>query len=43
MENDSFLYQGLGWFDSPNDYKISVKLESHSFNIGNLNKINKNE
>ena len=41
MENDLFLNNGLelapdlGCFDSPNDYKISMKLESLSFNIRN--------
>ena len=29
--------QTLGWFETPNDYKISMKLESLSFNIGNQN------
>ena len=27
----------LGWFDTPNDYKISMKFESFSFYIGNQN------
>ena len=29
--------RSLGWFDTPNDYKISMKLESLSFNTGNQN------
>ena len=29
--------QTLGWFETPNDYKISMKLESLSFNIENQN------
>ena len=31
--------QTLGWFDTQNDYKISMKLESISFNIGNQNNV----
>ena len=27
--------QTLGWFDTQNDYKISMKLKSIYFNIGN--------
>ena len=29
--------QTLGWFDTPNDYKIGMKLESLSFDIGKQN------
>ena len=29
--------QTFGWFDTQNDYKINMKFESLSFDIGNQN------